>query len=657
MEPPDFTRNSHLFALILIVVLTCITAYYPGLSGDFIFDDVVNISQNKRIHIEKFDTRTLTQIYHAGAEAGLLKRPVSMFSFALNYYLHGLNPYYFKLTSLIIHIGCGLSLFLLCQLLLSIHRRYHNTQLSQQHVVLLSVGIAAAWMLHPVNLSGALYIVQRMTSLSALFTVWAVITYVWGRLLLDDGKITPAVTNFTVMFLFAIMGVLSKENGLLVFGFIFLIEWCFFRRQNLTTNRKRAIIGLHLVTFVAPVVTVIFYTLSHPAWLFAGYDMRPFSLTERIMTEARILWQYIHWIVLPDIGKLGLYHDDISVSKSLFNPITTVVSCIGLTSLFLGAIVVRKNSPILSFGILFFLMGHALESTIYPLELAHEHRNYLPSFSLILCLFYFLTHAGKCAKTLKWRRSASVLIIGLLATLTFFRAEIWGHPLKFSIAQVQNHPMSSSAHHELGIMYHKMSHMDGISNKTEFVRRAIFHFEKSARLNEESVTGLSGLLIASQNPETGWLNEFSNRLENTPFQANHSTALHNFVVCTIRNICKASTDQITFIIRSALQNPKITNTGKANVYITWANYIANVTKDFSSATEKAKLAVHTDPANLQYRLELAKFYLVGNNLEKATAEINVVKKRDKKYLFSDSVMGLEQLIASSVISHKNGQTK
>lgn len=45
----------------------------------------------------------------------------------------------------------------------------------------------------------------------------------------------------------------------------------------------------------------------------------------------------------------------------------------------------------LSFGLLYFLIGHSIESTIFPLEIYFNHRNYLPSIGLyyFLCLFLY----------------------------------------------------------------------------------------------------------------------------------------------------------------------------------------------------------------------------------------------------------------------------
>ena len=44
----------------------------------------------------------------------------------------------------------------------------------------------------------------------------------------------------------------------------------------------------------------------------------------------------------------------------------------------------RRRYPLLLLALLFFLVGHSMESTVIPLEMVYEHRNYLPG--MLVCL-------------------------------------------------------------------------------------------------------------------------------------------------------------------------------------------------------------------------------------------------------------------------------
>ncbi|NOY73401.1 MAG: hypothetical protein GXP14_13710, partial [Gammaproteobacteria bacterium] len=72
-------------ALFLLAILLTIVVYSPGLSGGFIFDDFYNIVENKALKIDSLDKDSLTAAALSG-QAGPLKRPISVLSFAFNYY-------------------------------------------------------------------------------------------------------------------------------------------------------------------------------------------------------------------------------------------------------------------------------------------------------------------------------------------------------------------------------------------------------------------------------------------------------------------------------------------------------------------------------------------------------------------------------------------
>ena len=101
------SRTNQLLSLLLLAVLT-FAVYSPGLHGTFSFDDGPNIVQNNALKIHSWSPDSLWQAALSG-DAGPLKRPVAMLSFALNYLTTGLDPYYFKLTNLFIHLLSGTS--------------------------------------------------------------------------------------------------------------------------------------------------------------------------------------------------------------------------------------------------------------------------------------------------------------------------------------------------------------------------------------------------------------------------------------------------------------------------------------------------------------------------------------------------------------------
>ena len=101
------------------------------------------------------------------------------------------------------------------------------------------------------------------------------------------------------------------------------------------------------------------------------------------MTEPRVLCIYLSQLFYPVPTRLSIEHD-IIYSTSLIRPWTTLPAILGVFFLIGLAGRQMRRRPMLSFAILFFFLNHAVESSVLPLELIFEHRNYLPSMFLFV---------------------------------------------------------------------------------------------------------------------------------------------------------------------------------------------------------------------------------------------------------------------------------
>ncbi|MCU7800880.1 MAG: hypothetical protein KZQ70_12230, partial [gamma proteobacterium symbiont of Lucinoma myriamae] len=138
--------------ILFILLLSTFILYFPGLYGDFILDDKSNIIDESAIRISSITYETLTEAAKSGV-AGPLKRPVSVISFALNYYYSGLNPFYFKLVNVILHLLTGICVYILSSFLAS---QLINIDLKKKRNIstqIIALICTALWLLHPLNIS------------------------------------------------------------------------------------------------------------------------------------------------------------------------------------------------------------------------------------------------------------------------------------------------------------------------------------------------------------------------------------------------------------------------------------------------------------------------------------------------------------------------
>jgi len=433
-------KNHHLALLFSALILTILIIYFPGLNGPFVFDDLSNITNNAHIRITKLNTNSISNSLSSG-HAGPLKRPVAMLSFALNYYFSGgYIASAFKITNILIHCVNAILTFILCRQFFKYAAPSMGKKFSDKSVFYFAASISIIWALHPINLTSVLYIVQRMTSLSTLFSLSSIILYLFAR----NRWLHNQFSWHTAGLFFASMtsltlALFSKENAVLIPLIILLIEWVLYsnerpwRHFNKLSKQKQRVV-------CSTISTLCFFALLWAIdYASGGFNSRPFTMLERVLTESRVLCFYISLILIPRINGFGLFHDDIALSSSLFSPWTTITSIAFILCLLITAFYYRKKNPLFALGIGWFFIGHLLESTIFPLEIAHEHRNNLPSIGIIIAAFSLIPFEKISSK----KTIVSIILITLiLGSTTWLRAKQWGNYQSLAHYETAHHPNS-----------------------------------------------------------------------------------------------------------------------------------------------------------------------------------------------------------------------
>lgn len=450
------TKTQFLTALATIL-LTCLI-YIPGISGPFLFDDQSSITKNSFIKINQLNIENLISSGQSG-HAGPLKRPIPMVTFALNYLLD--NEYKassFKITNIAIHAFNGFLIFILCRQLIRITHKGAHTR---KTIFLFAMVTAALWTAHPLNLTSVLYIVQRMTSLSALFSLLCIIFYLTYREQSASKQnqrtlVLPLVISFTCW----LLAMYSKENAATIPFIILAIEFTVLKNKLLPTLYNKTSNIIKAILFIA-FCYLAFNLFSYAA---AGYGSRDFTMLERVLTQSRILTYYISLVFIPRLDGLGLFHDDILVSTSLLDPISTLLSIIFILGLVTLAIYFRHKKPLFSLGILWFFIGHSIESTIISLEMTHEHRNYLPITGLII---------ASCSLISPNQYSNKRVCIGILSIFlilvftTSIRAYQWGSFERLAYFEAKHHPQSARAQALNSNINHKVGNIKAATESIE----------------------------------------------------------------------------------------------------------------------------------------------------------------------------------------------
>ncbi|MGV3593474.1 MAG: hypothetical protein ACO1PZ_17455 [Gammaproteobacteria bacterium] len=481
-------RHAVAVLVALLVVLTFLI-YEPGLYGGFIFDDKLNVEQNANVRLTTLSWQEIANTWNSGV-ASSVGRPLAMLSFGLNYYFSGMNPLAFKVTNVVIHLVATIGIYLLARELLTLGLKPATGD--ERRVRLLAVFIAACWALHPLNVSPVLYIVQRMTLLAAVPVIYALVLYCRFR---RNDAATPrqALLTFGLILLLLLAGTLAKENAVLLVLFMLSVE-AFLLRFQAPSDGQRLFLRLYVsMLLVLPAIGAIVLLAIAPDAILGSYSVRSFSLVERLMTEARVIWVYLYWLVLPDTRQFTFHHDNFPVSHGLLDPASTLLSIAALAGLAVLVWKLRVRAPLVAFGVAFFFAGHVLESSIVALELVFEHRNYLPGFGIMLALIVALRSLPSAI--LNQRTAAFVLAfyLAFLAQGTFVKSMEWSNEHQQLISAVRINPDSHRINYELGYLYLNVA--EATPDKAATLEAASDYFRRAAALDPQASRAHVGFIL------------------------------------------------------------------------------------------------------------------------------------------------------------------
>lgn len=356
--------------------------YWPSLHAPFLFDDLPNLSALDSInHVSSWRDLGI----YLSQPRGFPGRPLAMLSFLLQKASWPDDPFAFRLVNLGIHLFNGVLVYLLTQRLARTRLADNfDPQALDARVFLAATLAAAAWLLNPIQLSGVVLIVQRMTLLAGMFVLLGLLAYLRGLLSEHLSALRRGLWMITGLGLCMGLSFLCKENGILLPLFALVLDDTLLRTQVRRLPRK--LLWLRRI-LIWPVTLFVFGYLvwSIPVqWGHSG--IRDFTVGERLLTEPRILFNYLGKIFLPHFGIYGLYHDGYTVSRGLLSPWTTLPALLALLGLLGAALAGLCRWPLLALGILWYLGGQLLESSSVMLELYFEHRNYMPLVGIVLAL-------------------------------------------------------------------------------------------------------------------------------------------------------------------------------------------------------------------------------------------------------------------------------
>ncbi|MGH8154630.1 MAG: tetratricopeptide repeat protein [Rhodanobacteraceae bacterium] len=370
---------------------------------------------------------------------------------------------------------------------------------------------------------------------------------------------------------------------------------------------------------------------------------RDFTLGQRLITEPRVLVDYLKWTLFPNPNVLSLYHDEIKISTGILTPASTLGAMLLLAVLIVIAVWLRNRRPLVSLGIAWFFSAQLLTATIIPLELVYEQRMYFASIGVLLA-------AAALIAGLRWRvrlpllRGLVVIVaLGWFAIATNLRAQEWSNPIRLAVAEANRHPESPRAVYEAGRLlliasnYKPGPAMDG-SEK---------YLGEASRIPGASTLPDQALIMlvdhGHQGDDAEYWASMAHKLANQPTRQEDISALISLTNCYGAGICKFDVANLDRAYKAALSRPYPI----ARLDGAYADFQRDILRDDPLAIVYLARAVKGAPSEPAYRIDLAALYARNDEPDKALQQIAALRTMNFAGRLDRQIAVLEQLVAQA----------
>jgi len=415
------------FALAGGLALACalaLLAYADTLHSQFQFDDEHAIVTNTRIK----DLRSFLQADFADMYL-TAQRPVTDLTFALNYRVARLDPFWYHVTNLVLHLA---TVLLVC----FVTRRAARDAGSATPVAI-AVAVAGLFALHPVQTQAVTYVVQRAECLASFLYLLALLLLLKS----EEGRGLTRAAAYGGALVAFLLGLGTKIIVITMPAAYLLYQLWFSHRHGQPNDPRswsRSQRLLALASFAAAGLAFSFVTFvgmrDFPS---VGFSVPGVGVGNYILTQPRVVLTYLRLLFWPARQNLDY---DFRLSTSLAELDT--LGALLLVVVILGAagglawwskrIVTGEAAAaarLSSFGLFWFFLVLSPTSSFIPLaDVIVEHRPYLASWGIFVGVCAWVAaalHRLTPARALLVGVAVTLSAWAVLAGLTWERNKVW----------------------------------------------------------------------------------------------------------------------------------------------------------------------------------------------------------------------------------------
>lgn len=432
MPPVDRIRRLGHAALLALALALAWFAYWGALRGPFLFDD--------RKIFASLITQDLGRFFHGAFFELFAARPVTVFSFALQYRVWGAEVAPYHVVNVLLHLGVAVLIF--------IFTRRTLRDAGHPRSAGVAVAVAGLFAVHPLQSEAVSYVSQRAECLASFF-------YLASLLLLLAAEEQGSGLRGTGLFLAAVVafgaGLGSKQIAATIPAAYLLQRLAASARAPPRRWVLRALLAapLFLTSTASAVVNLV--ATRGSAW--AGLDAGGLGPWRYFLTELRMVPAYLRLLVWP----AGQNFDhDVDPSRGLVELRTLAAAAAVALVLGFAVWLLRRGSAlarVAGFGLVWFLLLLSPTSLVPIRDLMAEHRVYLASWGVLLAVAIgadHVIHSLAGPRALPWAAALTGVAWAGLAGALALRNRVYTSEEALWRDVVATSPLKARGHLNLG---------------------------------------------------------------------------------------------------------------------------------------------------------------------------------------------------------------
>ncbi len=299
-------------------------------------------------------------------------RPVLQITYALNYFMAGLNPLVFRISNLLFHLGTSFLIFLIvAEICMQFPLKFPLEVPSAS--TLLALLSALLFAVHTVNSEAVDYIWSRSSVLAALFYLLTFYCFLRGPF--SGLKEKPALWRLAGLISFA-LGLGTKATAVTLPAILLVYEFLFLNPAS--KNPLRLFLGesrrlkkyIPVITALLAYIALRLVLLPRNFRIFLPETLRSVTAAGRIDSTSYLLTQFRAWV---HYLRLFLWPHPLIVDFSGFGwsyslwDLRVLLSLALVTTILVIAWRVRKTEPLISFFTFWFFIALFPEASFIPL--------------------------------------------------------------------------------------------------------------------------------------------------------------------------------------------------------------------------------------------------------------------------------------------------